>query len=77
MEQSGIQFKYDFLGFYDAIWQSIWVSILFALVSYFLVRFFPHRAVPWTICIGGVVFFIFGLLVPMYSFRHVDWPQAT
>lgn len=62
---AGLDQKYTFLGFYDAMWNSIWISVLFGVVSFLVTQYFPLRAVPWTILIGGLCLFAFGLMVLM------------
>lgn len=65
---AGLDQKYTFLGFYDAMWNSIWISILFGITSFLITQYFPLRAVPWTILIGGLCLFALGLMVLMYDF---------
>lgn len=65
LTKSGTKSKYEFLGFYDAMWRSIWISILFAVAIFLFAYFQPYIAVPWTIFIGGIVSFIFGTLILM------------
>jgi hypothetical protein len=65
LTKSGTMSKYEFLGFYDAIWRSIWISIIFAVFIFFFAYFQPYITVPWTIFAGGIISIIFGLLILM------------
>jgi LPS O-antigen subunit length determinant protein (WzzB/FepE family) len=63
LEKSSTKNKYEFLGFYDAMWRSIWISIIFGF-SFFLFAYFqPYIAVPWVIFAGGIISTIFGILI--------------
>lgn len=63
LEKSETKSKYEFLGFYDAIWRSVWISIIFAIFYYLFVYFQPYIAVPWTILIGALSSAAFGVLI--------------
>lgn len=63
LEKSETKSKYEFLGFYDAIWRSVWISIIFAIFYYLFVYFQPYIAVPWTILIGAFFSAAFGVLI--------------
>jgi hypothetical protein len=53
------------MGVYDAMWRSFYISAIFAIAYVLVVQFFPLKAVPWTIVLGGVVSLIFGLVIMM------------
>jgi len=63
----GIAKRYHFMGIYDALWRSFYVSSILAIIFVALVQFFPLKVVPWTILIGGIVSIMFGLSVMIIS----------
>lgn len=65
LEKSDTKNKYEFLGFYDSLWRSIWISFLFGIFFFLFSYFQPYVAVPWTIFIGGIISVIFGVLILM------------
>lgn len=77
LRNSNVQEKFSFLGFYDTMWRSIWISVIFGLVSFFVVHFLPYKAVPWTIFIGGICSILFGLLILMYLSPDSALPTDT
>lgn len=67
----GISKRYHFLGIYDALFRSFWVSSLIAIIFVALLQFFPLKVVPWTILIGGLFSMIFGLVVMILSSGNI------
>jgi hypothetical protein len=63
----GISRRYHFMGVYDAMWRSFYISSILSIVFVALLQFFAKKVVPWTILIGGVFSLIFGLLIMMFS----------
>jgi hypothetical protein len=55
------------------MWNSFWISALFSILYVVLIQFFPLKAVPWIILLGGVASVIFGILVLiLYSCFNVN-----
>lgn len=63
LELSQTKNKYQFLGFYDAMWSSIWISTLFGFTFFMLSFFFPYRTIPWVMFLGGIISVILGTLI--------------
>ena len=68
IEKSGLAEKYHFLAFYDAMWMTLGVSVGFGIIYLILLQCFPTMVVPWTIFLGGVTFFLLGILTILYLF---------
>lgn len=67
LEKIGLNKRYSFMGIYDAMWRSFYISGIFAMVFVVLLHFFPLKVVPWTIAIGGIFSFVFGLVIMILS----------
>jgi hypothetical protein len=63
LDKIGLNKRYSFMGIYDAMWRSFYISGIFAMVFVVLLHFFPLKVVPWTIAIGGIFSFVFGLVI--------------
>ena len=53
------------MGFYDAFWTTTWLSVVLGIVYVALMQFFPKLMVKWMMVLGGLVFFVTGLLIIM------------
>lgn len=62
LEKSGLNGKYQFLAFYDAMWNSLWLSALFGIIYIIILQLFSTKVVPWSITLGGAFFIILGIL---------------
>jgi hypothetical protein len=69
MEKSGLNDKYQFLGFYDSMWNSLWISTVLGIAYLVAIQCFPKKVIPWSVVIGGIFFIILALLTIMYSFK--------
>lgn len=63
----GITKRYHFLGIYDGMFRSFWLSSLLAFIFVVLLQIFPMKVVPWTIAIGGIFSLVFGLVIIIVS----------
>lgn len=73
MEKSGLNDKYQFLGFYDSMWNSLWMSVVLGAVYLVVVQCFPTTVVPWLTLLGGFIFVLLGVFALMYLLYHLDY----
>ncbi len=67
LENIGISKRYHFMGVYDAMWRSFYISSILSIAFVALVQFFAKKVVPWTMVVGGLFSLIFGLLTMIFS----------
>ena len=65
LELSQTKNKYQFLGFYDAMWSSIWISTIFGLLFFMISFYYPYRSIPWIMFLGGIISVLLGGLILM------------
>ena len=68
LELSQTKNKYQFLGFYDAMWSSIWISTIFGLLFFMISFYYPYRSIPWIMFLGGIISVLLGGLTLMFAF---------
>lgn len=67
LDNIGISKRYHFMGVYDAMWRSFYISSILSIIFVALVQFFAKKTVPWTMVVGGVFALLFGLLTMVFS----------
>lgn len=59
---TGMYTKNRFLSTYDAIWNCLWIGVIFGCIFCVLVQYFPTKVFAWSYLLGGIIFIITGIV---------------